>query len=120
MFEKASQFLLGNPLIDPNDFTDLVIDVYLDGLDTSKLKIPNAEEIMKDPIKREQWRQMMLSISGQNMLKLATKALQGGEQKETPPIPGGEAQPGQPPTPQVDNTGNLQAPQLVNTGGVNV
>jgi hypothetical protein len=76
---------LGNPLISPKEWTDILIDECFDGLDTSKLMIPDAEEQVKDPIKREQFRQIMLSVAGLNNLKASSAAIQGSQ-------PGGQPQ----------------------------
>ena len=82
---KGLELLNGNPLINPKEFTEIIIDVFFDGIDTSKLMIPNAEEIANDPIEREKWRQLMILVQQKNMIQQATQPAQlpGGS-----PIPG--------------------------------
>ena len=86
--------LNGNPLIDPKEYTDIIIDVYFDGVDTSKLMVPNAEQIANDPIERERFRQIMLTVASQNQLKQLTNAIMQAGQP--PQMPGGSPQPGAP------------------------
>ena len=98
MFIQCSKFLLGNPLINPKEFTDIAIDIFLDGVDTSKLMIPNAEQISSDPIYQEQWRQIMLTVASQSMLQLASKTVQNSVsgQGNKNQIGGGQPKPGMP------------------------
>jgi len=92
------KMLNGNPLINPKEFTEIIVDTFLEGVDTSKLVIPNAEQIANDPIEREKWRQIMLVIQQQGALKQATSALEQPKQQPGAPktLPGGSPMPGQP------------------------
>ncbi len=88
MIEEGLKLITGNPIIDPNIYTDIIIDTFFDGVDTTKLKVPNAEEIFKDPIKREQWRQDMIAVATQNSLRLMSQTIQGaGQQQKQPKQP---------------------------------
>lgn len=87
------EMLMGNPLVNPKEYTDIIIDTYLEGVDTSKLLIPNAEEIANDPIAREKWRQVMLTVQQSGALRQATAA---ASPAEPPTMAGGSPQPGAP------------------------
>ena len=68
------------------------LDHYLPGEKTGLdfvAKLKDAEEMMKDPIKREQWRQIMLTVQAQSHLQAANKAVQGQPQGQPAGQPGG-------------------------------
>ena len=75
-------FLSVNPLIYPNELTQLIVDVGLDGFDTSKLVIPNAYDMMQDPMKAEMFRQIMMGmgkIGGDGGIRTPTGAGSAGD-----------------------------------------
>ena len=55
-------FLSVNPLVNPNELTDLVRSVGLEGFDTSKLIIPDAYQVANDPMMRERFTQIMMAM----------------------------------------------------------
>jgi hypothetical protein len=87
MIEQGLKLTMGNPLISPLEWTEIAVDVFFEGVDTSKLIIPNAEQMTTDPIYREQWRQIMLTIASQSMLKNASAAIQGSGQGQGGKVP---------------------------------
>jgi hypothetical protein len=94
MVQQGLELTNGNPLLNPKVWTEIIIDVFFDGIDTSKLMIPNAEQIANDPIEREKWRQIMILVQQKNMIQQATQPqAQPGQQA----MPGGNPVPGNAP-----------------------
>jgi hypothetical protein len=89
---KGLDLLNGNPLVNPLEWAEIARDVYFDGVDTSKLILPNMEQIFKDPIYAEMWRQFMLVVNQGQMIKQATT--QSQQPQGNPQIGGGQAMPG--------------------------
>ena len=56
------QFLAVNPMINPKELTEIVVDLALDEFDTSKLIVPDAYQMSVDPLQRVLFQQIMMSM----------------------------------------------------------
>ena len=85
-------------MVNPKEWLDIAVDVYFDGVDTSKLILPNAEQMASDPMEREKMRQMMLVVAQNSQLQQMIAAIQPQKPQagQPPAMAGGSPQPGAP------------------------